>query len=405
MVKVKATVAVLGLLTAAVAVAGFTSGMLPCGQVPAPELTPRGELQPGKPPRAVELVPMGNLRGHIGGIHAVALAPNGKTLASAGVLDSQVRLWDVEARKEQATLQQGTGANVYCVAFSPDGKFLASGSNDKTIRLWEVATGKAQATLPNTVSIYAVAFSPDGKTLASAGGFQPLAEVSFQHFNEIPKELDFKEFGEVKLWDLTTGKARVFFRGDAGRINSVAFSANGKILASGGRDGAVRLWEVATGRELACFWEKGHSSSAVAFSPDGKTLAVAFIPEGKPSGLEKPAPKVALWDLPAQRERLQLRGLSGWVTALAFSPDGTLATSAQLPPSDPRQWQDASGEVQLWDVATGQPRSVPCPFRHRSSSLTFGAQGKLLATGGPRASGPGEITLWDLGLRAQKAAP
>src|SRR5207249_3332769 len=133
---------------------------------------------------------------------------------------------------------QGVGGSGNCVAFSPDGKFLASGSNGKTVKLWDIATGKEQATLRDTVYVYALAFSPDGKALASAGGFQPLAAVTFQSFDEIPKKLDFKEFGELTVWDLATGTMRRFFRGEAGRINSVAFSPNGKTLASGGRDGA-----------------------------------------------------------------------------------------------------------------------------------------------------------------------
>jgi WD40 repeat protein len=111
---------------------------------------------------------------------------------------------------------------VYSVAFSPDGKVLASGSRDKTIKLWEVATGKELPSFSgHTNSVSSVAFSPDGKVLASGS-----------------------EDKRIKLWEVATGKELPSFYGEWDDWHSVAFSPDGKVLASGGGDKTIKLWDV-----------------------------------------------------------------------------------------------------------------------------------------------------------------
>jgi WD40 repeat protein len=368
----------------------------------------------------------GGPSGHFQGI---TLTADGKTLATAGA-DSRLKLWDVDTRKETATLAPFVAMPrfVECVAFSPDGKTLASGGVKQPVRLWDVAAKKEKDALPETVVVYSVAFSPDGKFLASGGGDSEgnfdrtkLESGEIQKLEDLPAKLEFKEIGEVKVWDLATKKTRTFYRGDTGRVWSLAFSPDGKTLAAGIRDGTVRLWDVATGKERLCLREKDRGARAVAFSPDGKTLAVALdaptfavVDWSTPAKLEKMfrerKDRVTLWDPATGRVRGRLEGHVGLVTALAFAPDGTLATATNVYSRRPdKTYVFSEGEVRLWDSTTGRPRGLRLTCSHMISSMAFGAGGRLLTVGGyvPRSdwhgSGPGEITLWDMAPRRGKA--
>jgi WD40 repeat protein len=199
------------------------------------------DIKTGAPPRS--------FKGHTGFVFAAAFAPDGRTLAS-GSEDHTLKVWDVTTGQLLHTLAEHTD-EVNAVTFSADGKLLASGGYDRTIIIWNVATWAVKARLTaHDGHVYSVAFSPDGRTLASSG-----------------------EDGTVRLWDVESGTLKQTLEQHQGAVNSVAFAPDGATVASGGDDGAIILWDARAGtvRQMLC----RHTGvvTSVAFSPDGQTLA------------------------------------------------------------------------------------------------------------------------------------
>ena len=158
-----------------------------------------------------------------GKINEIKYSPDGGTIAVA----SSIGIWLYDAHTGvELALITGHTAYVYCIAFSPDGQTLASGSRDSTIRLWNIQTRRRKATLIGHISrVKAVAFSPDGNTLASTG-------------------ID----DTVRLWDLRIRKLKKTLTGHTDMGRSVAFSPDGRLLASGSDDGTIQMWDAETGQ-------------------------------------------------------------------------------------------------------------------------------------------------------------
>jgi WD40 repeat protein len=343
-----------------------------------------GQLAMGQVQRA-ELVVQ---TGHSSGVLSVAFSPDGKTLAS-GSYDTTIKLWEVGSGRELRTLS-GT-SSISSLAFSPDGKTLASGSgdllsHDNTIMLWEVESGRELRTLSrHSGKVFSLAFSPDGKTLASGSLDKTIklwdvesgremrtlnTDGVFVAFSPDGKTLAGDSGDTIKLWDVTSGIELRTLKGQSNAVWSVAFSPDGKTLASGSET-QIKLWDVTKGRELRRL--TGHSSEvlSVAFSPDGKMLASCSETQ------------IKLWDVTIGTE---LRTLGGqhWgdkVNSVAFSPDGMSLASG----SD-------DGDISLWDVTSGrESRTFPAHFAY-TDSVAFSPDGKTLTS---KSTG-GTIKLWDL---------
>jgi WD40 repeat protein len=240
------------------------------------------------------------------------------------------------------------------LAFSPDGKALTVGSGD-ALKLYDPATAKEVLALAgHTWPVSAVAYSPDGKLLASgAGGFR-----------------DGKRGGEVRVWDVATGKVTHSLAWwEGGDVNAVTFSPDGARVAAGGLKG-VRIWDAATGK-IQKEIETNAAILALAYSPDGKTLAAGAF-----TGFAH------LRDTGTWKEQV-LKGHKSEVRALAYSPDGkTLVTGGV-------------GEFKVWD-ASGELRQT---VKHPDTvwAVVFTSDGKWIAVGSgePRADLKGAVGLWD----------
>ncbi|MFK4542559.1 serine/threonine protein kinase/WD40 repeat protein [Streptomyces tendae] len=278
----------------------------------------------------------------------VTFGADGKTLVTR--TDTHlVGVWDVPRRREVRRIEE----SAYSLALSPDGKWVALGDSAGA-NLWALG-GRSEdprAHLSQNLHATDMAFSPDGRTLASVGDF---SDQRYQVDNE-----------PAKLWDLTRLDPEPYGQGDPRHdlalvdvTYAVAFAPDGKTLATGGQDGAVRLWDVATGRLKATLTHRFVTEARdLAFSPDGRTLAVTA--EGR----------VLLWNLADRKPSAILAddetGFGADIRELAFSPDGRLlagtttggGTPEETAAPDTTTEADATKNsgVRLWKVPSGTAR-------------------------------------------------
>lgn len=349
--------------------------------VQAESLAP--EIDPLKPELVMQT-------GHGKTVDAVIFSPNNKWVAS-GSFDNAIKIWEFETGRELRSLIGHNGA-VNALAISPDGRLLASGSNDKTVKIWDVEKGIEVKSLMDQGAVESVVFSPDGTRLASGGTDKSIIiwdAASGQQVSKLSEHTDsitalaFSRDGKllasgsadntIKIWDLSKTSSLRTLKEHTGKVTTLAFSANGENLLSGSEDKSVRWWKISNGRQLLDFNGNAGCVLAVGFTSDEKTISIDS---------ER---AVKFWDTDKTTKSSPANvanGCDSEAQSAAFSRDGQFAAIG-----------NGDGTVFLSNVKTGEKlKTLENHTSDDNKGVAFSSNRRWMAA----ANRDRTIKLWDL---------
>ena len=300
---------------------------------------------------------MRDFLGHTGVVHCLAFSPDGKTLASASV-DGSVRIWDVATGELRSVLNDHENI-VLAVSFAPSGELLASAGYDRNIRLWNTQDWRSHGILKgHTAAVRCLAFAPDSQRLISAG-----------------------DDHSVRIWDLPQAQQQRTLPGHHDAVLSLAVSPDGEQFASASSDGTIRIWD----------WSNGHPTATLT-SPAESRHGLVYLQNGLLMAAADPT-KLAAWRQIDDDWTVTSHQLFGAPRSLAYSPtDNLLAIGCE------------DHSILFWDPHSQQEQAVLRGHGGRVLSVAFSLDGKLLASAGF----DGILKLWDLpasGVAASQTEP
>lgn len=292
------------------------------------------------------------------GLFGMSFSSDGRWLAASTA--KSVIAWDAATGKQLLRCQEPRSWFTAVCRFSPDGKLLATGSDDGSVMLWDTATGKNVRTIPgHPYPVIAVSFQSDGKHLVSVSGIRPWLSPQIG--------------GEVKLWDTANGKVLRSFKIPSHDLGRVAFRPDGKNFAGVGFDNLLRVWDVNNGKQLFA----GPGDRNVCFSPDGRSLAA---PGEKGTS-------IVVWETLTGKVRLRLQAALAGYYQLLFSPDGKHLAALTLDARENAAVQERPAGVVLtvWNLLSGEvthterhARPVLVAFRPCSSDIAIGSDRSIV---------------------------